>query len=80
MATAPIGPLAWEPPRAAGAAPEKAKKQKQQQQKKDINELIYKTERLTDREHKFMVTKGEKQGEKRGINFWLHKHQRTHKG
>ena len=27
-ATAPIRPLAWEPPYAAGAAPEKAKRQK----------------------------------------------------
>ena len=29
VATAPIGPLAWEPPCAAGAALEKAKRQKQ---------------------------------------------------
>jgi len=28
VATAPIGPLAWEPPYAAGAAQEKAKRQK----------------------------------------------------
>ena len=28
VATAPIGPLAWEPPHAAGVALEKAKKQK----------------------------------------------------
>ena len=30
-ATAPIGPLAWEPPHAAGAALEKAKRQKKNQ-------------------------------------------------
>ena len=35
-ATAPIGPLAWEPPYATGAAPEKAKKQKKKQQKKEF--------------------------------------------
>ena len=28
VATAPIGPLAWEPPYAVGAAQEKAKRQK----------------------------------------------------
>ena len=33
MATAPIQPLAWEPPYAAGAAQEKAKRQKNKKQK-----------------------------------------------
>ena len=31
-ATAPIGPLAWEPPYATGAAQEMAKRQKQKQE------------------------------------------------
>ena len=35
-ATAPIGPLAWEPPYAAGAAQEIAKRQKKKK-KKDLN-------------------------------------------
>ena len=34
VATAPIRPLAWEPPNAAGVAPKKQKKQKTKQQKK----------------------------------------------
>ena len=33
MATAPIRPLAWDPPYATGAAPEKAKRQKTKQKK-----------------------------------------------
>ena len=33
-ATAPIGPLPWEPPYAEGAAPEKAKRPKKQTNKK----------------------------------------------
>jgi len=33
-ATAPIGPLAWEPPYAAGAAQEIAKRQKKKRKKK----------------------------------------------
>ena len=32
-ATAPIGPLAWEPPYAVGAAPEKAKRQIKRKEK-----------------------------------------------
>ena len=36
VATAPIRPLAWEPPCAAGAALDKAKRQQQQQQQKKI--------------------------------------------
>ena len=36
MATVPIGPLAWEPPNAAGAAPEKAKQQQPKKDKKYI--------------------------------------------
>ena len=36
LAAAPIGPLAWEPPHAIGAALEKDKT-KQQQQKRNIN-------------------------------------------
>jgi len=35
VATAPIGPLAWEPPYAAGAALEKAKRQKKKKKKKE---------------------------------------------
>jgi len=35
-ATAPIGPLAWEPPYAAGAAQEIAKKTKKKKKKKII--------------------------------------------
>ena len=34
-ATAPIGPLAWEPPYAAGAALEKAKRQKKKKERKE---------------------------------------------
>ena len=34
VATAPIGPLAWEPPYAAGAAQEIAKRQKKKKKKK----------------------------------------------
>jgi len=34
VATAPIGPLAWEPPYAAGAAQEIAKKKKKKKKKK----------------------------------------------
>ena len=34
VATAPIGPLAWEPPYAAGAALEMAKRQKKKELKK----------------------------------------------
>ena len=33
-ATAPIGPLAWEPPYAAGAAPEKARRQTKKEGKR----------------------------------------------
>ena len=36
-ATAPIGPLAWEPPYAAGAAQEMAKRLKTNNQKKPYN-------------------------------------------
>ena len=35
-ATAPIRPLAWEPPYAVGAALEKAKRQKQKQKQKKL--------------------------------------------
>ena len=35
VATAPIGPLAWEPPYAAGAAQETAKRQKKKKKKKE---------------------------------------------
>ena len=34
VSTAPIGPLAWEPPYAAGVAQEKAKRQKQTNKQK----------------------------------------------
>ena len=36
MATAPIGPLAWEPPYAAGAAQEIAKKKKKEAKKQEF--------------------------------------------
>ena len=37
VATDPIGPLAWEPPYAAGVAQEKAKRQKDQKKKEIVN-------------------------------------------
>ena len=37
VATAPIGPLAWEPPYAAGAALEKGKKKKEEEVKTSFN-------------------------------------------
>ena len=36
--------------------------------KKDTNELIYKTERLTDIENKLIVIKGERVGDKLGLD------------
>jgi len=42
MATAPIGPLAWESPYAVGAALEKAKRQKKKK-KKSENERFFLT-------------------------------------
>ena len=36
MATAPIRPLAWEPPYAVGAALEMAKRQKKKKKKKEL--------------------------------------------
>ena len=39
-ATAPIQPLAWEPPYAAGAALEKAKRQKKEKKEKEKKEGI----------------------------------------
>ena len=41
VATAPIGPLAWELPYAAGAAQEMAKKDKKKKRKKNINFLSH---------------------------------------
>ena len=41
VATAPIGPLAWEPPYAAGAALEKAKRQKKKKKKKKEMYYLY---------------------------------------
>jgi len=46
VATAPIRPLAWEPPYAAGAAQEIAKRQKKKKKKKggkicDLNTLLF---------------------------------------
>ena len=46
--TAPIRPLAWEPPNAMGVAQEMAKRQKQKKKKKDI--LLQKTKRRTHQE------------------------------
>ena len=40
-ATAPIGPLAWEPPYAAGAAQEIAKKKTKKKKKKQTKKKIY---------------------------------------
>ena len=37
VAAAPIGPLAWEPPCAVGAAQEMAKRQKKEKKKEKIN-------------------------------------------
>ena len=39
VATAPIGPLAWEPPYAAGVAQEIAKRQKKKKKKKKFTFL-----------------------------------------
>jgi len=39
-ATAPIRPLAWEPPYTTGAALEKAKRQKKKKKKKKCHELL----------------------------------------
>ena len=36
VATAPVGPLAWEPPYAGGAAQEKAKRQKKKKKKNSL--------------------------------------------
>ena len=50
VATAPIGPLAWEPPYAAGAAQEMAKRQKQTNKQKTTtnkNQKKKKTKRTT---------------------------------
>ena len=41
VATAPIRPLAWEPPCAAGAAQEIAKRQKTKKKKKGISMMIW---------------------------------------
>ena len=43
VATAPIGPLAWEPPYAAGAALEKArqKKKKKKKERKECTLFCY---------------------------------------
>ena len=38
-ATAPIGPLSWEPPHAAGAALEKAKRKKKKENEKTSRSL-----------------------------------------
>ena len=39
VATAPIRPLAWEPPYAMGVAQEKARKEKKKERKKNIQEI-----------------------------------------
>ena len=41
VATAPIRPLAWEPPYAAGAALEKAKRQKKKKSKLQIISIVH---------------------------------------
>ena len=40
VATAPIGPLAWEPPYAAGAALEKAKRQKEEEEEDNEEKML----------------------------------------
>ena len=61
MATAPIRPLAWEPPCAVGAAQEIAKRQQQQQkknqkQKTKQNKQKKKTQMLKMRKLSFSLT------------------------
>ena len=58
-AVAPIPPLAWRSPYVTGEALQKKTKD-EKKKKKDSNELIYKTNRLTDFVNKLMVTKGER--------------------
>ena len=49
MATAPIGPLAWEPPYAAAAALEMAKdKKKKKKKKKNISRVLIVAQWLTN--------------------------------
>jgi len=56
VATAPIGPLAWEPPNAVGVAQEMAKiKDKTKQNKK-------KEKKPTDLENRLVVAKGDEEG------------------
>ena len=40
-ATAPIGPLAWEPPYAAGAALEMAKRQKEEKRNGSVSRFFF---------------------------------------
>ena len=47
VATAPIGPLAWEPPYATGAALEKTKKKKRQKKYPDSSHTQRGTKSLT---------------------------------
>ena len=56
VATAPIGPLAWDPPHAAGVA---LKRQKKKKKKKDRNEHLPNKNRLMDIENRLAVAKGE---------------------
>ena len=84
-ATAPIRPLAWEPPCAAGAALEKAKRQKKEEERErqtpydtaymwnlkyDTNKLIYYTETNLHTEKKFMVIKGERGWGRDKLRVW----------
>jgi len=51
VATAPIGPLAWEPPYAAGVAQEKAKRQKNPKKQKTSAAILSPVRALL--KHKF---------------------------
>ena len=56
VATAPIGPLAWEPPYAMEMALEKAKRQTNKQINKQTRN------RLTNTENRLVVAQGEREG------------------
>jgi len=55
-ATAPVRPLAWEPPYTAGSRPRNGKKMKEKRKKER------KKEKLTDLENTLVVAEGEREG------------------
>ena len=74
VATAPIQPLAWEPPHAVEAALEKAKRQKKKKRKKNKKNR----NRLRDIENRGVVAKGEGLGKIRSgrlaladVNYYI---------